>query len=42
MVLCKCQEPGHMQFLEYGTTAGTGRFGKGHDKNDDVNDHDAE
>jgi hypothetical protein len=29
MVLCACDEPGRMQFLEYGTTSGTGRFGKG-------------
>jgi hypothetical protein len=29
MVLCACDEPGMMQFLEYGTTSGTGRFGKG-------------
>jgi hypothetical protein len=29
MVMCACDEPGRMQFLEYGTSSGTGRFGKG-------------
>jgi hypothetical protein len=29
MVMSRCDEPGHVQFLEYGTTSGTGRFGKG-------------
>ena len=29
MVLCACDENGRTQFLEYGTTSGSGRFGKG-------------
>jgi hypothetical protein len=29
MVMCTCEEVGHTQFMEYGSTSGSGRFGKG-------------
>jgi hypothetical protein len=29
MVLSVCDEPGHVQFLEYGTTSGTSKWTKG-------------
>jgi hypothetical protein len=36
MVMCACDEPGRVQFIEYGTTSGTGRFGKGSTVGDTV------